>query len=100
MTTSKQPTKPHRFYFWTRTLSLSDLNLPRRHKRMIDALRLLSLIPSVFGFFYNNQQALAVPVRDAGGALILQSSQLDYVVASFWVSFDIPVFIATPWQQQ
>jgi hypothetical protein len=41
-----------------------------------------------------------VPVRDAGGALILQSSQLDYVVASFWVSFDIPVSIATPWQQQ
>ncbi|KAI8980503.1 galactosyltransferase-domain-containing protein [Pilobolus umbonatus] len=76
--------KPPRFYFWRKTLSLSDLNIPRRSKRAIDALRTLSLIPSFLGFLYNNRQALYVPVRDAGGAIIIQSSQVDYIVASFW----------------
>jgi hypothetical protein len=86
-TTSKSPPlkKPPRFYFWRKTLSLSDLNVPRRSKIAIDALRTLSLIPSFLGFLYNSRQALYVPLRDAGGAIILQSSQVDYVVASFWV---------------
>ncbi|KAI8327299.1 galactosyltransferase-domain-containing protein [Choanephora cucurbitarum] len=80
---NKQPKTP-RFYFWRKTLSLSDLNLPRGAKITIDALRTLSLIPSFIGFLYNSQQALHVPFRDAGGAIILQSSQIDYIVASFW----------------
>lgn len=84
MTAPSKIPKPPRFYFWRKTLSLSDLNLPRRSKITIDALRTLSLIPSFLGFLYNSRQALHVPLRDAGGALILQSSQLDYVVASFW----------------
>ncbi|KAI8354190.1 galactosyltransferase-domain-containing protein [Blakeslea trispora] len=80
---NKQPKTP-RFYFWRKTLSLSDLNLSRKAKITIDALRTLSLIPSFLGFLYNSQQALHVPFRDAGGAVILQSSQIDYIVASFW----------------
>lgn len=85
MAKSNKLKKPPRFYFWRKTLSLSDLNLPRRSKITVDALRTLSLFPSVLGWAYNWQQALQVPLRDAGGAVILQSSQLDYVVASFWV---------------
>lgn len=81
----KEEPRP-RFYFWRKTLSLSDLNVPRRSKITIDALRTLSLIPSFLGFLYNSRQALHVPLRDAGGAFILQSSQVDYVVASFWVT--------------
>ncbi|ORE10492.1 hypothetical protein BCV72DRAFT_21519 [Rhizopus microsporus var. microsporus] len=84
MAKSNKLKKPPRFYFWRKTLSLSDLNLPRRSKITVDALRTLSLFPSVLGWAYNWQQALQVPLRDAGGAAILQSSQLDYVVASFW----------------
>ncbi|RCH97655.1 Beta-1,3-N-acetylgalactosaminyltransferase 2 [Rhizopus stolonifer] len=76
--------RPPRFYFWRKTLSLSDLNLPRRAKITIDALRTLSLIPSFLGFLYNSRQALQVPFRDAGGAVVLQSSQIDYIVGSFW----------------
>lgn len=83
---TKSP-KPPRFYFWRKILSLSDLNVPRRSKIAIDALRTLSLIPSFLGFVYNSRQALHVPLRDAGGAIILQSSQVDYVIASFWVTF-------------
>ncbi|KAI9268532.1 hypothetical protein EDC94DRAFT_514406 [Helicostylum pulchrum] len=84
MTLPNKSKKPPRFYFWRKTLSLSDLNVPRRSKIAIDALRTLSLIPSFLGFLYNSRQALHVPLRDAGGALILQSSQVDYVVASIW----------------
>ncbi|KAI9256916.1 galactosyltransferase-domain-containing protein [Sporodiniella umbellata] len=80
---NKLPKQP-RFYFWRKTLSLSDLNLPRHSKITVDALRTLSLLPSFFGWVYNWKQALQVPLRDAGGAVILQCSQLDYVVASFW----------------
>jgi hypothetical protein len=83
--TNSKNQKPPRFYFWRKTLSLSDLNVPRRSKITIDALRTLSLIPSFLGFLYNSRQALHVPLRDAGGAFIIQSSQVDYVVASFWV---------------
>lgn len=86
MTLPNKSKKPPRFYFWRKTLSLSDLNVPRRSKIAIDALRTLSLIPSFLGFLYNSRQALHVPLRDAGGALILQSSQVDYVVASIWVN--------------
>jgi hypothetical protein len=85
MARSNKLQKPPRFYFWRKTLSLSDLNLPRRSKITVDALRTLSLLPSIFGWAYNWKQALQVPLRDAGGAVILQCSQLDYVVASFWV---------------
>ncbi|KAG0738350.1 hypothetical protein G6F57_006052 [Rhizopus arrhizus] len=84
MARSNKLQKPPRFYFWRKTLSLSDLNLPRRSKITVDALRTLSLLPSIFGWAYNWKQALQVPLRDAGGAVILQCSQLDYVVASFW----------------
>jgi hypothetical protein len=85
MTVTSKTKKRPRFYFWRKTLSLSDLNVPRRSKIAIDALRTLSLIPSFLGFLYNSRQALYVPLRDAGGPLILQSSQVDYVVASIWV---------------
>ncbi|KAI9485177.1 MAG: galactosyltransferase-domain-containing protein [Benjaminiella poitrasii] len=81
---NKKPKSTTRFYFWRKTLSLSDLNVPRKSKIAIDALRTLSLIPSFLGFIYNSKQALQVPLRDAGGAIILQSSQVDYVIASFW----------------
>ncbi|KAI7902082.1 galactosyltransferase-domain-containing protein [Cokeromyces recurvatus] len=81
---NKNPKPTRRFYFWRKTLSLSDLNVPRKSKIAIDALRTLSLIPSFLGFVYNSKQALHVPLRDAGGAIIIQSSQIDYVVASFW----------------
>lgn len=85
----QKKTKSPRFYFWRKTLSLSDLNVPRKSKIAIDALRTLSLIPSFLGFVYNSRQALHVPLRDAGGAISLQSSQVDYVIASFWVIFSV-----------
>ncbi|KAI8643467.1 hypothetical protein BD408DRAFT_451244 [Parasitella parasitica] len=84
MKPNSQTKKPPRFYFWRKTLSLSDLDVPRKSKIVIDALRTLSLIPTFLGFLYNSKQAFYVPLRDAGGAVILQSSQVDYVVANFW----------------
>lgn len=86
MKSNSKTKKPPRFYFWRKTLSLSDLDVPRNSKIAIDALRTLSLIPTFLGFLYNSRQALQVPLRDAGGAVILQSSQVDYVVANFWVN--------------
>ncbi|GAN06346.1 hypothetical protein MAM1_0120d05828 [Mucor ambiguus] len=89
MKSNSKTKKPPRFYFWRKTLSLSDLDVPRNSKIAIDALRTLSLIPTFLGFLYNSRQALQVPFRDAGGAVILQSSQVDYVVANFWVTISL-----------
>lgn len=89
MKSNSKTKKPPRFYFWRKTLSLSDLDVPRNSKIAIDALRTLSLIPTFLGFLYNSRQALQVPLRDAGGAVVLQSSQVDYVVANFWVTASV-----------
>ncbi|KAI9313646.1 galactosyltransferase-domain-containing protein [Dichotomocladium elegans] len=70
--------------FRQRGLSLSSLNVPRRYHLPLILLRTLSLIPSVLGIFYNTQSACNVPLRDSGGALLLQSTQSDYWTANIW----------------
>ncbi|CEP16481.1 hypothetical protein [Parasitella parasitica] len=82
MKSNSKTKKPPRFFFWRKILSLSDLDVPRNSKIAIDALRTLSLLPTFLGFLYNSKQALYVPLRDAGGAVILQSSQC--ALAGYW----------------
>lgn len=71
--------------FRQRGLSLSSLNVPRKYHLPLILLRTLSLIPAIIGGIHNVQSALNVPVRDSGGAITLQSTQIDFWIANLWV---------------
>ncbi|KAI8369299.1 galactosyltransferase-domain-containing protein [Radiomyces spectabilis] len=72
---SKKKTKPK---------TISSLNAPRRYHVPLILIRVLSIIPAPLGALHNIQASLNVAERDAGGAVILHSTQMDYWVANIW----------------
>ncbi|KAI8379801.1 uncharacterized protein BYT42DRAFT_645008 [Radiomyces spectabilis] len=64
--------------------SFSNLNVPRRFHIPLLLLRAFCLLPYVFGVFHNTKAAWSIVERDAGGALVLQSSATDYWLANGW----------------
>lgn len=48
-------------------------------------LRALSFVPAALNAIHNLKEGWKVPLRDAGGPLLIQTTQTEYYVAVFWV---------------
>ncbi|KAI8084013.1 uncharacterized protein B0P05DRAFT_41190 [Gilbertella persicaria] len=62
----------------------SSLNVPRRYQIPTTVLRASSCLPALVNVIYNLKQAWQIAYRDAGGAIVLQTTQLDYYIAILW----------------
>lgn len=59
--------------------------IPRRYEISVLLLRTLSFVPALITSFQNLRLAKLVPLRDAGGPLIIQTTQAEYYVTILWV---------------
>ncbi|KAI9485742.1 MAG: galactosyltransferase-domain-containing protein [Benjaminiella poitrasii] len=70
--------------FFRQKRIISSLNVPRRYELPVAILRTLSFIPAILNGIHNLQHAWNVPVRDAGGPLMIQTTQTEYYIAVLW----------------
>ena len=74
------------------------MNVPRRYEVPVAILRATSFVPATLNVIHNLKEAWSVPLRDAGGPLLIQTTQAEYYVAVIWVfvksiNFKIYVYI-------
>lgn len=70
--------------FFRQKRIVSSLNVPRRYEVPVAILRSLSCLPAALNVIHNTKASWQVPVRDAGGPLIIQTTQVEYTVAILW----------------
>lgn len=72
---------------------MSSLNVPRRYEVPVAILRSLSCLPAALNVIHNTKASWQVPVRDAGGPLIIQTTQVEYTVAILWVRLIVCIYL-------
>lgn len=69
------------------------MNVPRRYEVPVAILRATSFVPATLNVIHNLREAWRVPLRDAGGPLLIQTTQAEYYVAILWVHVESIGFI-------
>ncbi|KAG0170376.1 hypothetical protein DFQ30_002576 [Apophysomyces sp. BC1015] len=65
----------------------SRFRIPKCYRLFLTTYRLLNLLPGLVEVIHNIRAACDVSQRDAGGAIVLRSTQIDYWVANAWVVY-------------
>jgi hypothetical protein len=78
--------------FFRQKRILSSLNVPRKYQPLVGLLRALSILPCALHIIKYIQIINLIPFRDAGGSLIIDSTRLEYGIATVWVRRGTLVF--------
>ncbi|KAI8637720.1 galactosyltransferase-domain-containing protein [Parasitella parasitica] len=70
--------------FFRQKRIISSLNVPRRYEAPVAILRATSFVPAMLNVVHNLREARRVPLRDAGGPILIQTTQAEYYVAVLW----------------
>ncbi|CAO3702413.1 unnamed protein product [Rhizopus stolonifer] len=70
--------------FFKQKRIISSFNVPRRYQIPVAVLRSTCLLPVLFYIHHYWKAASLVPLRDAGGPRLIQTTQTEYYVAILW----------------
>ncbi|KAG1127897.1 hypothetical protein G6F42_006463 [Rhizopus arrhizus] len=70
--------------FFRQKRIISSFNVPRRYQIPVAILRALCFLPVLLYTYYYWKAASLVPLRDAGGPRLIQTTQAEYYVAILW----------------
>ncbi|CEP18726.1 hypothetical protein [Parasitella parasitica] len=70
--------------FFRQKRIISSLNVPRKYEAPVAILRATSFVPAALNVIHNLREAWRVPLRDAGGPILIQTTQAEHYVAVLW----------------